>query len=79
MADHPQVTAAEIAAAKDGLRQLQQSCGVLTGCTSYLQRKMTVTYTRAAILLAHLERQGFISMADRNGERRFLLENEQPK
>jgi DNA segregation ATPase FtsK/SpoIIIE-like protein len=46
--------------------------GRLTGCTSYLQRKMPTSYTHAAAILDAMVVRGVITEADDRGERRFI-------
>lgn len=55
----------EIATAKAFLREKPS--------TSYLQRKMQITYNHACSLMTALEREGFISLADSQGRRTVLL------
>lgn len=43
--------------------------GRLSGCTSYVQRKMGLGYNVAARILEKLERTGFISTTDKEGYR----------
>jgi DNA segregation ATPase FtsK/SpoIIIE-like protein len=46
--------------------------GNMTGCTSYLQRKLQIGYNTAASILEELERRGIISECDNRGARRLL-------
>jgi DNA segregation ATPase FtsK/SpoIIIE-like protein len=45
--------------------------GELSGCTSYIQRKLECGFNRAAAILEALEHQGFISEPDDKGRRRL--------
>lgn len=42
------------------------------GCTSYIQRKLCISYNLASAMMSVLEAEGFISPADNNGARRLL-------
>ena len=44
----------------------------MTGCTSYLQRRLQCGYNRSALLLDRLVEQGFITEADATGVRRLV-------
>lgn len=44
----------------------------LTGCTSYLQRKLCINYNRARLLLLILEQAGLISQEDGPGRERTM-------
>lgn len=44
---------------------------VLTGCTSYVQRKMNIGYVTAARVMEELESAGEISAADNDGKRHW--------
>lgn len=44
----------------------------MTGCTSYIQRKLQCGYNRAATLLDMMEQDGWITAADRNNARRLV-------
>jgi DNA segregation ATPase FtsK/SpoIIIE-like protein len=44
---------------------------VLSGCTSYVQRKLQTSYNAAAALMQELEDTGYITEADRTGMRRI--------
>jgi DNA segregation ATPase FtsK/SpoIIIE-like protein len=44
----------------------------LTGCTSYLQRKLCIKYNRARLLLLILEQAGLISQEDGPGRERTM-------
>lgn len=44
----------------------------LTGCTSYVQRKLQCGFNKAAKLLDEMEREGWISEPDNTGARRWL-------
>lgn len=50
----------------------------MTGCTSFIQRKLQCGYNRAANLLAELVTLGWITDADRNGARCLLRTSQQP-
>ena len=41
--------------------------------TSYLQRRLSIGYNRAADLIERMEREGLISVADAVGRRRVLM------
>ena len=43
----------------------------LTGCTSYIQRKLQCGYNHAAAIMEVLEEQGHITAADNYGARRL--------
>jgi DNA segregation ATPase FtsK/SpoIIIE-like protein len=45
----------------------------LTGCISYLQRKVGCSYNRAALILAFLEDAKVIGVPDHGGFRRWLI------
>lgn len=60
--------AEQIESAKFYLRQKSE----MSGCTSYVQRKLQCGYNRAALILETLEQQGFITEADGNGQRRLV-------
>lgn len=45
---------------------------VLTGCTSYVQRKLQVGFNRAATILERLEGADIISEPDNEGKRHWL-------
>lgn len=60
---------AHITQAKMHLTDLKHQKGKLTGCTSYVQRKMQIGYNRAAAIMEELEKRKFISEPDKNGER----------
>ena len=62
---------AELAAARSFLRDKPS--------TSYLQRKMQITYNRACGLMTALEREGFVSLADSQGRRTVLLPSTEGK
>lgn len=51
--------------------KLQAGSGRLTGCTSYLQRKMLTSYTHAAAILDAMVARGVITEPDDRGERRL--------
>lgn len=61
---------ADIENAKMYLLNLKHSKGKLTGCTSYIQRKMQIGYNHAARIMEVLEQRRFITAPDENGERR---------
>lgn len=44
----------------------------LTGCTSYLQRKLCINYNRARLILLILEQAGLISQEDGPGRERTM-------
>ncbi len=46
----------------------------LTGCTSYVQRKLQCGFNKAARILEELETARWISEADNTGKRHWLLE-----
>lgn len=50
---------------------LQQK-GELSGCTSFVQRKLQCGYNRAAAILEALEHQGFITEPDDKGTRHLV-------
>jgi DNA segregation ATPase FtsK/SpoIIIE-like protein len=54
--------------AQHALTELQNKI-VLTGCTSYVQRKLQCGYNRACNILEELERAGWISEPDGTGTR----------
>lgn len=60
----------EIVAAKKHLRNRLSSNGRLSGCTSYIQRKMQVGYAHAARLLDYLVAERFITEPDGAGVRK---------
>lgn len=60
---------AEIASAQWHLTELLRIRGRLSGCTSYIQRRMQIGYNHAARIMDYLEAARFISDADSNGER----------
>jgi len=53
-------------------KHLRQKPGELSGCTSYVQRKLQCGYNRAATLLEILEKRGTLSEPDDTGKRRLL-------
>jgi DNA segregation ATPase FtsK/SpoIIIE-like protein len=59
----------EIAAAEKHLRDRLRHNGKLTGCTSYVQRRMGIGYNHAARILDYLVACHFITEPDSNGER----------
>lgn len=59
----------QITAAQMHLTNLKHNKGKLTGCTSYIQRKMQIGYNRAALIMEKLEARKFISEPDAAGER----------
>lgn len=56
--------------ARTALTQLRQKTA-LSGCTSYVQRKMNVGYVTAARLMDELEEAGLISTPDDAGLRHW--------
>lgn len=64
------ITAPMLDTARSILRQRHIEAGKLTGCTSYVQRKMGIGYNHAAAILEHLEAE-FVTPPDSNGERHF--------
>lgn len=48
----------------------------LTGCISYLQRRLSCGYNRAALVLAFLEDSKIISIPDHGGFRRWLMDGD---
>lgn len=50
------------------LTELQNKI-VLTGCTSYVQRKLQIGFNKAARVLEELETEGWISEPDNTGTR----------
>lgn len=64
------IQAADLERARTALRERLRTNGRLTGCTSYIQRKLKIGYGYAADLLADLEAEGFITAVDANQERR---------
>lgn len=69
MSDEP-ITGPDLYKAREFLRQRHREHGRLTGCTSYIQRKMGIGYNHAAALMEHLEAE-FITPPDKHGERFF--------
>ncbi len=63
------LSTAEIEAAKDALRERLRLNTKLTGCTSYVQRKLGIGYNQGARLLEYLEAGQFITAPDAVGER----------
>lgn len=59
----------EIVAAKKHLRACLASKGQLSGCTSYIQRKMQIGYNHAARILDYLVAVRFITEANNSGVR----------
>lgn len=59
----------EIAAAKKLLKDHVRPDGHLSGCTSYLQRKMNIPYSHARRIVELLEVEGFVSPCLANGTR----------
>lgn len=49
----------------------------MTGCTSYIQRKLQCGYNRAATLLDMMVEQGWITEPDSRGARRLTRSSEQ--
>lgn len=64
------LTTAEIDAAMRHLRQRLGDHGKLSGCTSYVQRKMQIGYNHAARIMDYLEAARFITPADNVGIRK---------
>jgi hypothetical protein len=63
--------AEDIERARAALRErYRTNGGRLTGCTSYIQRTLKISYGYAADLLAELEIARFITAVDCNQERR---------
>lgn len=60
---------AEIAAAKKLLKDHALPDGHLTGCTSYLQRKMQIPYSHARRIVELLEVEQFVTPCRANGTR----------
>lgn len=56
--------------ARTALTQLRQKT-VLSGCTSYVQRKMNIGFVTAARLMDELESAGEISAPDSDGKRHW--------
>lgn len=46
--------------------------GELSGCTSYVQRKLECGYNRACNILEALEKEGFITEPDNEGRRSLV-------
>lgn len=44
----------------------------MTGCTSYVQRKLGIGYNAASAILEEMVKRGMITDVDRNGARRLL-------
>ena len=44
----------------------------LTGCTSYISRKLPCGYTHAAAIMERMEERGLITPADDKGARRLI-------
>jgi DNA segregation ATPase FtsK/SpoIIIE-like protein len=57
--------------AQSALTELQGK-EVLTGCTSFVQRKLQIGFNKAARLLEELEECGWISQPDDTGARHWL-------
>lgn len=51
---------------------LQQK-GEMSGCTSFIQRKLQCGYNRAADILEALEKEGFITEPDNVGRRVLVV------
>jgi DNA segregation ATPase FtsK/SpoIIIE-like protein len=69
MSNQP-IDGVQLTLARDFLRQRHREAGKLTGCTSYIQRKMGLGYNHAAAIMDHLEAE-FITPPDKHGERFF--------
>lgn len=65
------ITEIDLTQARECLLDLVHRKGKLTGCTSYVQRRMQIGYNRAAAILETLVDQKFITEADAKGERHF--------
>jgi DNA segregation ATPase FtsK/SpoIIIE-like protein len=65
------VTVADADAAMGHLRDRLRDHGKLTGCTSYVQRRMGIGYNHAARILGYLELTRRISEPDQNAARHF--------
>jgi S-DNA-T family DNA segregation ATPase FtsK/SpoIIIE len=66
----------ELNAALQHLREralVTQNGGVLTGCQSFISRKLGCGYNRAARIIEQMEEQGVVSRADRVGRREVLV------
>lgn len=61
--------AEQIESAKFYLRQK----GELSGCTSFVQRKLQCGFNRACNILEALEKEGFITEPDDQGHRRLVV------
>ena len=66
------LSAAEVEAAHNHLKDLFKKNGQLRGCTSYVQRQMGVGYNHASRLIGVLVLSRIISEPDRFGERTWL-------
>lgn len=59
----------QIYAAHRALRQQQR----LTGCISFVQRKLECSYNRASLLIAFLEDAKVLGTIDQTGYRRWII------
>lgn len=66
------LSATELRAAVTHLRERLRDHGKLTGCTSYVQRRMGIGYNHAARIMDYLESAQIITAPDNRGERRFV-------
>lgn len=74
MTDETLFTDAELKAAKEALThhpKARHPTGIL-GCTSHIQRELMIGYCKAALIVITLEKERFITTADRDGFRRLL-------
>lgn len=63
----------DVSAAKNLLREraARSLDGNLGGCTSYIQRMLKLTYNRGSAVMEALEREAFITVPDKLGNRRL--------
>jgi DNA segregation ATPase FtsK/SpoIIIE-like protein len=68
----------ELAAQVESAKFFLRAKGELSGCTSYIQRKLECGYNRAAQILDALEKEGFITAPDERGQRRLVGGSREP-
>lgn len=59
-------------AAAEFLRERADMNGFVSGCTSYVQRRLQCGYNRAACILDELVRRGVVTEPSEHGARRVL-------
>lgn len=62
----------------EAARTLLREKKELTGCTSYIQRKLSLTYNAGRKIMEALEAEGFISAADETGRRALTTRKAPP-